>query len=339
VTYAWRRRHLVSIVHDARVLPGGVLHLRFQRPTLQGGRRFQFRTGQWVRINCPALSRLEWHPFTISSPTSDPLLSLHIKAAGDWTSALHRLIANAQHESGRARESNAIDSNGPDGQNHAGSEWPEFYLEGPFGAPAQDFDQYPIILLAAAGVGATPMVSIARELVRTASIAASAVGADSNNSCVSNTRKAYFHWVIRQHAAAQTWFEELIREVAEADAGHLLDINFWYTGGGNRKEMRTTLLQLAQDVARSSKDLDIFAGSLATEPVTVHFGRPDWGEEFERILEEAEAEEANGKEWKGPRKVGVFCCGPAVMERELRQLCLEYSTNGLLKFELRAESF
>ncbi len=41
--------------------------------------------GQYIFINVPELSRVEWHPFTLTSAPGDSYLSVHVRAAGDWT--------------------------------------------------------------------------------------------------------------------------------------------------------------------------------------------------------------------------------------------------------------
>lgn len=62
-------------------LYGNVLCLAVPRP-------FPFVAGQAVLLRVPALSRHQWHPFTIASAPADPMLRLYVKAAGDWTGAL-----------------------------------------------------------------------------------------------------------------------------------------------------------------------------------------------------------------------------------------------------------
>jgi ferredoxin-NADP reductase len=36
---------------------------------------FQFKEGEYLYLNCPAISHSEWHPFTISSATDDLYLN------------------------------------------------------------------------------------------------------------------------------------------------------------------------------------------------------------------------------------------------------------------------
>ena len=41
--------------------------------------------GQYVFINVPELAKFQWHPFTLTSAPGDDYLSVHVRAAGDWT--------------------------------------------------------------------------------------------------------------------------------------------------------------------------------------------------------------------------------------------------------------
>lgn len=49
---------------------------------------FSMEVGQYVFLNCPAISQLEWHPFTMTSAPEEDFFSVHIRSAGDWTDKL-----------------------------------------------------------------------------------------------------------------------------------------------------------------------------------------------------------------------------------------------------------
>jgi predicted ferric reductase len=49
---------------------------------------FKLRHGQYISINIPDISLLQWHPFTIASTPTNPYMILMIKRAGDWTGKL-----------------------------------------------------------------------------------------------------------------------------------------------------------------------------------------------------------------------------------------------------------
>lgn len=70
------------------VLLLGVTYLKFQRP-----QDFDYKSGQWVRIACLSLGTNEYHPFTLTSAPHEDTLSLHIRAAGPWTTRLRELYS------------------------------------------------------------------------------------------------------------------------------------------------------------------------------------------------------------------------------------------------------
>lgn len=53
---------------------------------------FRYKPGQYLYLNCPALSKHEWHPFTITSAPEEGFVSVHIRTRGDWTSRLKEHI-------------------------------------------------------------------------------------------------------------------------------------------------------------------------------------------------------------------------------------------------------
>lgn len=62
--------------------PSKVLELQLQK------NGFKMEVGQYVFLNCPAISQLEWHPFTMTSAPEEDFFSVHIRSAGDWTDKL-----------------------------------------------------------------------------------------------------------------------------------------------------------------------------------------------------------------------------------------------------------
>ena len=65
----------------------------FENKTISGLQDFQYSGGQYCFICIPALSVLEWHPFSLSSHPSQDSVFLHVRALGDWTKSLHALAS------------------------------------------------------------------------------------------------------------------------------------------------------------------------------------------------------------------------------------------------------
>jgi predicted ferric reductase len=53
---------------------------------------FQYKSGQWIRIACPALQTNEYHPFTLSSAPHEINLSIHVRAIGPWTTNIREKL-------------------------------------------------------------------------------------------------------------------------------------------------------------------------------------------------------------------------------------------------------
>ncbi|KAH7670084.1 NAD(P)H oxidase (H(2)O(2)-forming) protein [Dioscorea alata] len=86
-------RALRSSVRPVRILkvavyPGNVLALHVSKP-----HSFKYRSGQYMFVNCAAVSPFEWHPFSITSAPQDDYLSVHIRTLGDWTRQLRAVFS------------------------------------------------------------------------------------------------------------------------------------------------------------------------------------------------------------------------------------------------------
>ncbi|RRT38279.1 hypothetical protein B296_00051480 [Ensete ventricosum] len=95
ILYASERlvRALRSSVRPVKILkvavyPGNVLTLHVSKP--QG---FKYRSGQYIFVNCAAVSPFQWHPFSITSAPQDDYISVHIRTLGDWTRQLKMVFS------------------------------------------------------------------------------------------------------------------------------------------------------------------------------------------------------------------------------------------------------
>ena len=81
-------RYLINKTKIMKIkyLQSGVILLEIQKP-----KNFKFRCGQYAQINIPAISKWQWHPFTIASSPYDDNLYFYVNPAGDWTKQLKDL--------------------------------------------------------------------------------------------------------------------------------------------------------------------------------------------------------------------------------------------------------
>lgn len=114
------------------------------------GKPWRFQAGQWIYLQVPALSRWQWHPFTISACVGDRL-QVHIKTSeGNWTGQLQAYAEKLAAEQGEGKPSDGV-------RIRVG-------VDGPFGAPAQRFYDYDRSIVVGAGIGVTPFSAILLDL-------------------------------------------------------------------------------------------------------------------------------------------------------------------------------
>ncbi|KAL5216495.1 hypothetical protein ABZP36_007896 [Zizania latifolia] len=110
-----------------------------------------------IFINVPSISRLQWHPFTVTSSSSlEPdRLSVVIKRAGSWTKKLYETLSSLP----------------PSQAGHL-----DISVEGPYSpATSAGFLGYDSLAMIGGGGGITPFISIIREIVYRSSTTAEAV--------------------------------------------------------------------------------------------------------------------------------------------------------------------
>jgi len=171
----------VKVLHAETYDNCTVLYL--EKPTQN---KFHFVTaGSYATINISNVALFEWHPFTISSAPEDKVLRFHIRRAGDWTAKLYDCVRRLEElnkkDSHQKKRHNTTflqphfsrkeDDEGED--IHNGQiinsvilpdlkELSNVYIQGPFGAPTNDFFRYDYLVLIGLGIGVTPFASILR---------------------------------------------------------------------------------------------------------------------------------------------------------------------------------
>nr|XP_060474661.1 dual oxidase 2 [Panthera onca] len=238
-----RKKVEISVV-KAELLPSGVTHLQFQRP--QG---FEYKSGQWVRIACLTLGTNEYHPFTLTSAPHEDTLSLHIRAAGPWTTRLREIYSPPMGD--------------------GCSRYPKLYLDGPFGEGHQEWHKFEVSVLVGGGIGVTPFASILKDLVFKSSLG-------SQMLC----KKIYFIWVTRTQRQFE-WLADIIREVEENDCQDLVSVHIYITQLAEKFDLRTTMLYICERHFQKVLNRSLFTGLRSI----THFGRPPF-ELFFKSLQE-----------------------------------------------------
>ncbi|CAM4526679.1 dual oxidase 2 [Lepidochelys kempii] len=238
------RKKVEMSVLKAELLPSGVTYLKFQRP-----QDFDYKSGQWVRIACLSLGTNEYHPFTLTSAPHEDALSLHIRAAGPWTTRLRELYSpEIVAEIGR---------------------YPKLYLDGPFGEGHQEWNKFEVSVLVGGGIGVTPFASILKDLVFKSSVS-------SKMPC----KKIYFIWVTRTQRQFE-WLADIIREVEENDRHDLVSVHIYITQLAEKFDLRTTMLYICERHFQKVLNRSLFTGLRSI----THFGRPPFVPFFKSLQE------------------------------------------------------
>ncbi|KAI3720708.1 hypothetical protein L2E82_31700 [Cichorium intybus] len=121
----------------ARLLPCDTLELNFSK--IAG---LEYYPASILFVNVPLISKLQWHPFTVTSNANmEPeTLSIVIKCQGTWSHKLYQELSDS-----------AINRL-------------QVSVEGPYGPTSPHFLRYENLVLISGGSGITPFISIIREL-------------------------------------------------------------------------------------------------------------------------------------------------------------------------------
>ncbi|NWS57255.1 NOX3 oxidase, partial [Chunga burmeisteri] len=220
----------------------GVLELHMKK------RGFKMGPGQYIFLQCPSISQLEWHPFTLTSAPEEDFFSIHIRVIGDWTAALFKAFG-AEEKAFKEL-------------------WmlPRLAVDGPYGSATTDVFQYRVSVCIAAGIGVTPFASILKSIWY--------------KCCNSNTtlvlQKVYFYWICRDPSAFE-WFADLLfhleTKMAEKGKNDFLSYHTFLTGWD---ESQATHIALHYD-----DKMDVITGLRQK----TSYGRPNWDNEFKQLAE------------------------------------------------------
>ncbi|HEY5147931.1 MAG TPA: ferric reductase-like transmembrane domain-containing protein, partial [Polyangiaceae bacterium] len=266
------RRSAPAEILRTRVLRSGVTRLDLRKPA-----GFQHRAGDFVFLRIPRVAEHEWHPLTISSAPERDLLSFHVRALGDWSSAVRRLAETRQ--SGHSSEALVA------------------AVDGPYGAPCAGVFESRRAVLIAGGIGVTPFASVLESIaLRSRSGAGIAL------------ERVDFVWMNRD-AYSFEWFFDLLSSIDKLDDRGLVRIHVYMTGG--RSDASSAAFDLARRAALLAGETDVVTGL----KIETHMGAPDWPAIFASMAVDA-GEVPVDVYFCGPpglaRKVGP-CCEDAGM--------------------------
>ncbi|KAL1220746.1 Ferric reduction oxidase 2 [Cardamine amara subsp. amara] len=126
---------------SARILPSDTIELTFSKNP-----RLDYSPTSILFVNIPSVSKLQWHPFTItsSSKLEQEKLSIVIKTEGRWSTKLSQALCSSDQIDRLAVS-----------------------VEGPYGPASTDFLRHEVLVMVSGGSGITPFISVIRDLIAT----------------------------------------------------------------------------------------------------------------------------------------------------------------------------
>jgi len=168
---------------------------------------FEFKAGQWVLVNCPNISRFQWHPFTIvSNPIENGKIELLVKETGTWTKKFTELL----YENNFHRDQIKIK------------------VSNPYGYRYDIITKYRAAVLIAGGIGITPFISLLKSLPCN-------LGHGNHNVYL---KKVYLFWVCRNIGDFNcflTELKEIKNEIDKYGNNKLLSVNLYITGNSETR--------------------------------------------------------------------------------------------------------
>ncbi|KAL2899211.1 Respiratory burst oxidase-like protein F [Bienertia sinuspersici] len=274
------------------------------------------------------LSTKDWHPFSITSAPDDPYVSVHIRTLGDWTTALQEKFAKVTPYTGtKACKPPAnpsakgrlmrLETKRINDFDLQPASFPHIVTKGPYGAPAQDYKKYDILLLIGLGIGATPFISILKDLLN--NLNEDTQDAEGRRG----PQRAYFYWVTREQGSFD-WFKGVMDGVAEHDLDNVIEMHNYLTSVYEEGDARSALIQMVQSLQHAKNGVDVVSESR----IRTHFARPNWKKVFTQLAETHKSQ-----------RVGVFYCGSPTLTKPLKRLCQELSLSSTTRFHFHKENF
>ncbi|XP_073309507.1 ferric reduction oxidase 8, mitochondrial isoform X2 [Primulina huaijiensis] len=131
-----------TCILSAQVFPCKAVELTFPKDS-----RLKYTPTSVLFLKIPSISKIQWHPFSVtsSSSTDEHTISIIIRSDGEWTNSLfNKICVEADSEADQRECIPAA-------------------LEGPYGPATLDFLRYDNLLMVAGGIGITPFLSILLE--------------------------------------------------------------------------------------------------------------------------------------------------------------------------------
>ncbi|OLY83831.1 Superoxide-generating NADPH oxidase heavy chain subunit A [Smittium mucronatum] len=330
--------------------PSRVIEIQMQKDP-----QVNFKSGQFIYLNCPAISNIEWHPFTLTSAPEEDFFSVHIRVVGDWTSSLASALGidelSTEFEKieqpvlQQLSRPNSYSKHHLDNRNSAKRNsnkyrkslqlklsnfvLPKLIIDGPFGCASEEVFSHEVAVLFGSGIGVTPFASILKSIWYR----------HNSPGNVSSLQKVYFIWTSKETESFE-WFQDLLLAIEEEEIlefGALDSFNSpsQFSTSKNFIEFQIHLTKKFNSYQMGNvilNDMEGMQDVITNLKSPTFYGRPNLGSIFSTV-----AKRHPGAD------VGVFFCGPEGMGRDIEKTLYTWNKNyyfpGATKFSYKKENF
>lgn len=282
--------------------PGNIIEVQMFRQKIKA------KAGQYIFLNCPAVSAWQYHPFTLTSAPEEDHLSIHVRMVGNFTKEFGKILGctdslqkNPKRPAGPQRAFTVMNRKANGANAHGPQLFPNISIDGPYSTASGDIFKYETAVLVGAGIGVTPFASILKSTWYHMS--------NPDTWAKNRLRKVYFFWICRDFESL-AWFKSLLLAIEEQDKTRQIEVRAHLTAKISHED--------ALNIQLNYEDRDPITGLIAP----TNFGRPNWDMIFRGI-----------KKLHCPGEAGVFFCGPNGLGNELALKCNQYSEPGAEGFE------
>ena len=270
-------------IKSVKFLECRVTELIIRKPT-----NFNFTLCQYARINIPSISPYQWHPFTIASSPNNKYLIFYIAPLGNWTNDLMKFAKSINTIVPKEKENTNKESKieevkndkNPINKNQNNISVKEVFnfeqldtnklcrIDGPFGAPTQDFAKFKNLIFIASGIGATPFASIFFDVL---------YNFENKDESIKNIYDGFtieFYWLIKDYASC-SYLIHLFQQIMLQDTGKRIKINLIFTSGQQKYDYRSFFLW--EGLALLKKK---YPSEVSSYCSNIFLGRPDWRKMF-----------------------------------------------------------
>ena len=229
-------------IDSLQILPEKNISFSFIRPDW-----FNYKSGDYVYINCPWISKLEWYPFNIISTSNSDSVFLNIKANGRWPEKIYNKTITMLNQDSIDRLRIRID--------------------GPYGSSSDKILNSENLIIVAAGSGVAKFASIMQDIAYR----------EKSNNIKSKVKRLYFIWLSDNDFYLE-WFKKLLNELGNDFKLDFFDYNIFFIDRV-ASELPKSMLYVSKDIYKDDFNIDLISHSKKHSRI----GHPIWDIELKTI--------------------------------------------------------